>query len=106
MVPDERTFQLIEAARASCNIYYRVVADGVDLASLVCISSSQQSRTLEYELMMWCKLNAGRLKSGRLARADLNTVRDPFPASGEPRRQPQNPAVSDGFGVTRVADAD
>ncbi len=89
MIPDERTFQLKEVARAASNIYYRVLADGVELVSLVCIRASQQSRTLEYELMMWCKFNARLLSNGRIVRAELNTVRDSFP--GDPRTSATQP---------------
>jgi DNA-binding PucR family transcriptional regulator len=90
MIPDERTFQLIETARASSNIYYRVVADGVDLDSLICISINQRSRTLEYELMMWCKFNVRRLTSGRVVRADLDSVRDSSPETDESRQSRLN----------------
>ena len=83
MIPDHRNFQVRETARATSNIYYRVIADGVELRSLVCISTSERSRTLEYELIMWCKFNARRLINGRTVRPDLNSVRDSFPASGE-----------------------
>lgn len=86
MIPDERDFKLIEAARAGGNIYYRVVADGVELDSLLCIDASQRSRTMDYELMMWCKFNAGSLASGRLVRTDLNTVRDCPPPSETPEQ--------------------
>jgi hypothetical protein len=86
MVPDERDFQVKETARSTSNIYYRVVADGVYLNFLLCISASQRSRTLDYELMMWCKFNARRLTNGRIVRADLNSVRDSVPESDEPLR--------------------
>ena len=94
MVPDERDSQVKETARSASNIYYRVVADGIDLDSVLCINDSQRSRTLDYELMMWCKFNAGLLTSSGIVRVDLNSVRDSPPESG-PRRQPAPARIPD-----------
>ena len=95
MVPDERDFRIIETARSPSHLYYRVLADGIPLDCVLRVSDGQRSRTLDYELMMWCKFNAALLTGSRIVHADLDSVREASPDSAQPAPSASTTFASD-----------
>jgi hypothetical protein len=75
MTADQRKYSVQEIRCKHFNVYYRVMADGVELPSTVFIMPSQKTTRSTEQLKTWCKQNSHLLADGQVVRADLDEVR-------------------------------
>ena len=67
-------YSVSEVGTRETRVYYQVTADGIERPGRIFIYASEKSDKVERLLAHWCRLNAGRLATGNVLRADLTNI--------------------------------
>jgi hypothetical protein len=73
-VAGQMKYSVTEVGTRNFRVYYRVSADGEDLAGLIFIFASEKNDEVQSMLVRWCRANASRLGTGMVLRAKLKKV--------------------------------
>ncbi len=71
-MPSKTEYSVIGIWEEGDSVFYRVAADGVELACAIRISRTQRATHGDAVLLAWCSHHTDRLKEKMIVDADLN----------------------------------